>query len=58
MERLNVLREKLIGEQAYPSDEGSDPKLVNIGHYKEGFATHLFPRVFVELSCNDFEKSK
>ena len=60
MERMRAygLRWYEIGERAYPSDEGSDPKLVNIGHYKEGFATHLFPRVFVELSCNDFEKSK
>lgn len=37
-----------IGERAYPS-EGVDEKLINIGKYKEGFATHIFPRIKMEL---------
>lgn len=43
-----------IGERAYPGDEGVNAKLVNIGHYKEGFATHIFPRIFVNLDRRSF----
>lgn len=47
-----------IGERAYPSDMDVTQKLVNIGHYKEGFATHLFPRIFVELSYDEYNNNK
>ena len=43
-----------IGERLYPGDDGSNPKLVDIGHYKEGFATHFFPRIFVVLDDKTF----
>ncbi len=43
-----------IGERTYPGDNGADEKTVNIGHYKEGFATHLFPKVFLKLRCKDY----
>lgn len=42
-----------IGERAYPSDIDTNEKLINIGHYKEGFATHMYPRIFVEVSLHD-----
>ena len=38
-----------IGERTYPHDEGSTQKLVNIGNYKEGFATHIFPKIVMQL---------
>lgn len=38
-----------VGERTYASDEDANEKLMNIGHYKEGFATHCFPRIYTEL---------
>ena len=46
-----------IGERAYPGDTGVNDKLVDIGHYKEGFATHFFPRVFVSLDSKAFHEN-
>ena len=46
-----------IGERAYPGDTGVNEKLVDIGHYKEGFATHFFPRVFVSLNSKTFNEN-
>lgn len=46
-----------IGERAYPGDAGVNDKLVDIGHYKEGFATHFFPRVFVHLDSKTFNEN-
>lgn len=43
-----------LGERPYPGNNGADEKTVAIGHYKEGFATHLFPRVFVNLNSEEF----
>lgn len=43
-----------IGERAYPKDAGTNNKLVNIGLYKEGFATHLYPRVVWALDTETF----
>ena len=43
-----------IGERAYPGDPGAYDKWVDIGHYKEGFATHLFPKVFVKIGKEAF----
>lgn len=45
-----------IGERTYPNDEGSNQKLVNIGKYKEGFATHIFPKIIIELKLNEMIK--
>lgn len=47
-----------IGERAYSSDLETNEKVVNIGHYKEGFATHLFPRIFAEIAFEDFLKNQ
>ena len=38
-----------LGERSYPGNKDVNDKLVSIGHYKEGFATHLFPRVYMSL---------
>lgn len=46
-----------IGERAYPGDNDAYDKLVDIGHYKEGFATHFFPRVFVSLDSKTFSEN-
>lgn len=46
-----------IGERAYPGDNEVNEKLIDIGHYKEGFATHLFPRVFVSLDSQTFSEN-
>ena len=43
-----------IGERNYPADPGAYDKLVDIGHYKEGFATHFWPKVFVKINREDF----
>lgn len=45
----NGVRWYEIGERVYPNDEGSTQKLVNIGNYKEGFATHIFPKIVMQL---------
>ncbi len=45
-----------IGERTYPNDEGSNQKLINIGKYKEGFATHIFPKIVIELNLNEMIK--
>lgn len=42
-----------IGERTYPNDEGSNEKLVNIGRYKEGFATHIFPKIVMEMDMDE-----
>lgn len=39
-----------IGERTYPGDEGSNQKLINIGSYKEGFATHIYPKIVMQLN--------
>lgn len=59
MERMREMgiRWYEIGERAYPGDKDSNEKLVDIGHYKEGFATHFFPRVFVTLDSETFHKN-
>ena len=44
-----------IGERNYPTDPGAYEKLVDIGHYKEGFATHFWPKVFVRLDRESFQ---
>ena len=56
MERMREkgIRWYEIGERYYPSDSGAYEKLVDIGHYKEGFATHFFPKVFVRLDRETF----
>lgn len=41
-----------IGERSYPGDLGVNDKLINIGKYKEGFATHIFPRIHMILDLN------
>lgn len=46
-----------IGERLYPGDRDVNEKLINIGHYKEGFATHLFPRIVYELERDVFYDS-
>ena len=46
-----------IGERAYPGNNGVNQKLVDIGHYKEGFATHFYPRVFVTLDSESFKNN-
>ena len=38
-----------IGERIYPTDPGVYEKLLAIGHYKEGFATHFFPKVLIRM---------
>ena len=43
-----------IGERNYPGDAGAYDKLVDIGHYKEGFATHFFPKTFVRINREEF----
>ena len=43
-----------IGERNYPADPGAYDKLVDIGHYKEGFATHFYPKVFVRIDRESF----
>lgn len=43
-----------IGERIYPSDIGSYEKLINIGNYKEGFATHMYPRITLQLDVNEY----
>lgn len=43
-----------IGERNYPADPGAYDKLVDIGHYKEGFATHFWPKVFVKIDRESF----
>ena len=43
-----------IGERNYPADAGAYDKLVDIGHYKEGFATHFWPKVFVKIDRESF----
>lgn len=51
MERMREkgIRWYEIGERYYPSDQGAYEKLIDIGHYKEGFATHFFPKVLIRL---------
>ena len=44
-----------IGERIYPGDGRAYDKLVDIGHYKEGFATHFFPKLFVRLDRETFQ---
>ena len=44
-----------IGDRDYPADPGAYEKLIDIGHYKEGFATHFFPRLYAKLSREDFQ---
>lgn len=46
-----------VGERAYPGNIGVDEKMVDIGHYKEGFATHFFPCVFVSLNSKAFNEN-
>lgn len=46
-----------VGERTYPGDDGANAKLVDIGHYKEGFATHFFPRVYVSLDNKTFAEN-
>lgn len=38
-----------IGERFYETDPNTYEKLLAISHYKEGFATHLFPKTFIWL---------
>ena len=45
-----------IGERNYPTDPGAYEKLVDIGHYKEGFATHFWPKVFVRIDREGFQE--
>ena len=52
--RRDGIRWYEVGERAYPGDPGSYDKWVDIGHYKEGFATHLFPKVFVKVTKENF----
>ena len=46
-----------IGDRYYPSDSGAYEKMVDIGHYKEGFATHFFPKMFVRLDRKAFRSN-
>ncbi len=39
-----------IGERSYPRDAGGNEKLINIGKYKEGFATHTFPKITLQIA--------
>lgn len=59
MERMRSMgiRWYEIGERCYPGDPGANNKLVDIGHYKEGFATNFFPRVYVRLDSKTFEEN-
>ena len=43
-----------IGERIYPGDAKAYDKLVDIGHYKEGFATHFFAKAYVRIDRNTF----
>ncbi len=56
MERLRAcgVRWYEIGDRDYPADEGAYEKLIDIGHYKEGFATHFFPRIYATLDRESF----
>ena len=38
-----------IGDRFYDTDPGAYEKLLAIGHYKEGFATHFFPKVLIQM---------
>lgn len=38
-----------VGERTYPEYANGDEKLIHIGDYKEGFATHIFPKLRIEL---------
>ena len=42
-----------IGERVYPGDENSNLKLCNIGNYKEGFATHFYPKIVMKMDVCD-----
>lgn len=46
-----------IGERVYPNDNNSNPKLVNIGKYKEGFATHMFPKIVMQLDLEEVKNN-
>ncbi|MCR5225688.1 MAG: hypothetical protein K6E27_00550 [Eubacterium sp.] len=55
---MNYMRNKgvrwyEIGERTYPGDVVNDEKLINIGKYKEGFATHIFPRILINLNSDN-----
>ena len=40
-----------LGQRQYPGDiEPVSPKVLNIGHFKEGFATHMMARIMVNWS--------
>ena len=41
-----------IGDRFYETDPGAYEKLMAIGHYKEGFATHFFPKVLIQINSN------
>ena len=42
-----------IGERPYITDRNSNQKIVDIGHYKEGFATHTFLKIYIGLSLQN-----
>ena len=56
MERMREkgIRWYEIGERIYPGDAKAYDKLVDIGHYKEGFATHFFAKAYVRIDRNTF----
>ena len=40
-----------IGDRIYETDPGAYEKLLAIGHYKEGFATHFFPKILIRAGA-------